>query len=73
MAVMNRRVALLALVLASCASVLTRPPDAPQARADWSAVEAALGRSGTAQPGNVHKFGLSRRMASRASSVERLR
>src|SRR6185369_6288271 len=32
----------------------------PQPRADWSAVDAALGRSGTAQPGNVYKFGFPR-------------
>jgi hypothetical protein len=57
---MNRLLALLALVLASCA---TAPPAArqlPQARADWSAVEAVLGRSGSAQPGNVRKFGFPR-------------
>ena len=43
----------IALVFASCAS-------APPPRPDWSAVEAVLGRSGSAQPGNVQKFGFPR-------------
>ena len=58
---MNRLLASLALVLASCAATApaTAPPS-PQARADWSAVDEVLGRSGSAQPGNVYKFGFPR-------------
>ena len=43
------------LIFASCASVRSTQP-----RADWSAVDAALGRSGSSQPGNVHKFAFPR-------------
>lgn len=50
---MKRRLAL--LLLAGCASM-----HAPLPRADWSAVEAVLGRSGSAQPGNVRKFAFPR-------------
>jgi hypothetical protein len=54
---MKRHVAVLfALVLPACATTVT----SPQPRSDWSAVEAVLGRSGTPQPGNVHKFGFPR-------------
>jgi hypothetical protein len=60
MTVMNRLIALLAVVLASCVSAPSTMPQSPQARADWSGVEAALGRSGSAQPGNVHKFAFPR-------------
>jgi hypothetical protein len=50
----------LALVLASCATARVTAPQSPRPRADWTAVEAVLGRSGSAQPGNVHKFGFPR-------------
>lgn len=60
MAVMNRLLAFVALVLASCATAPPTAPQSPQPRADWSAVESVLGRSGSAQPGNVHKFGFPR-------------
>jgi hypothetical protein len=56
----KRTLALLALVLASCATMPVTAPQSPRARADWSAVESVLGRSGSAQPGNVQKFGFPR-------------
>src|SRR6185503_11265638 len=54
------RLALFALLLTSCVTAPTAAPRAPQARADWSGVEAVLGRSGSVQPGNVYKFGFPR-------------
>ncbi|MFL6244465.1 MAG: DUF1259 domain-containing protein, partial [Thermoanaerobaculia bacterium] len=54
---MNRLLVLVALFLTACASA---PMATPVARTDWSGVEAALGRSGSAQPGNVYKFGFPR-------------
>src|SRR5215210_5654011 len=61
---MNRILALLAVVvIAACASapaIAPPAPHGPQQRTDWSAVDAALGRSGMAQPGNVYKFGFPR-------------
>jgi len=48
------------LVFAGCASAPVAPIQSPQSRADWSAVEAILGRSGTPQPGNVYKFAFPR-------------
>jgi hypothetical protein len=44
----------------ACASARVAPIQSPQARTDWSAVESALGRSGSAQPGHVHKFAFPR-------------
>src|SRR6185369_4240926 len=58
---MKRLLALLVtLFAASCATAPVAPMHAPQPRADWSAVDAVLGRSGAALPGNVHKFGFPR-------------
>lgn len=58
---LNRSAALLSIFLATaCASSSVTVPRLPQVRADWSAVEAVLGRKGTAQPGNVYKFGFPR-------------
>jgi hypothetical protein len=57
---MNRLLGVCALFLTCCASGSTSLPATPRARADWSDVEAVLGRSGSAQPGNVHKFGFPR-------------
>lgn len=57
---MNRLLTLFALFATSCASAPMTAPQSPQPRADWSAVEAVLGRSGSVQPGNVHKFGFPR-------------
>ena len=48
------------LFIAGCATAPVAPVRAPQPGTDWSAVEAALGRSGSPQPGNVHKFGFPR-------------
>lgn len=42
-----------ALFTASCATRPVASIRSPQPRTDWSAVEGALGRSGTAQQGNV--------------------
>lgn len=47
-------------LLASCASMPSSSVLSPLARSDWSAVESILGRSGSAQPGNVYKFGFPR-------------
>ena len=52
--------ALIALLTASCTTGPIRSIQSPQHRSDWTAVEAVLGRSGSAQPGNVHKFGFPR-------------
>ncbi|HJQ38590.1 MAG TPA: DUF1259 domain-containing protein, partial [Thermoanaerobaculia bacterium] len=52
---MKRLLAVTAILFASCAAT-----HSPQPRADWTAVDAALGRSGSAQPGNVHKYGFPR-------------
>ena len=58
---MKRLIALLVMLLfIGCASAPAAPIQSPQARTDWSAVESALGRSGSAQPGNVHKFAFPR-------------
>ena len=57
---MNRLLAIFALLLASCASAPTTGPQSARPRADWSSVEAVLGRGGSAQPGNVYKFGFPR-------------
>jgi hypothetical protein len=51
---------LLTLFTASCATAPVTSIRSSQPRADWSAVEEVLGRSGSAQPGNVHKFGFPR-------------
>lgn len=53
-------VTLLALAFAGCASATVAPLHSPRPRSDWTAVEAALGRSGSAQPGSVYKFGFPR-------------
>ena len=47
------------LLLTACASS-TIAPVAPQQRADWKDVEAALGKAGSVQPGNVYKVGFPR-------------
>lgn len=58
---MKRSIAvLMTLFSAACASAPVAPVRAPQARADWSAIESVLGRSGSAQPGNVYKFSFPR-------------
>jgi hypothetical protein len=58
---MNRRVAfLLTFSVVACASAPVTAPVPAAARADWSAVDTALGRSGTLQPGNVYKYGFPR-------------
>lgn len=58
---MKRSIAVLVmLALPGCVTAPGASIHAPQPRADWSAVEAVLGRSGSAQPGNVHKFGFPR-------------
>ena len=58
---MKRSLLLLALfVVAGCATGPAVSIRSPQPRADWTAVETVLGRSGSAQPGNVHKFGFPR-------------
>lgn len=55
---MNRLIVVLVIVAASrCATAPASSVHSPQPRADWSTVEAVLGRSGSAQPGNVYKFG----------------
>jgi hypothetical protein len=51
---------LVTLLFIGCASGRVAPTQSPQARTDWSAVESALGRSGSAQPGNVRKFAFPR-------------
>jgi hypothetical protein len=57
---MNRLLALFVLFAVACASTPPAVPQAPRPRADWSALDAALGRGGSAQPGNVYKFGFPR-------------
>jgi Domain of Unknown Function (DUF1259) len=58
---MNRLLAVVTMfAFAGCVSAPGARIQSPQPRSDWSAVEAALGRSGTAQPGNVYKFGFPR-------------
>jgi hypothetical protein len=62
---MNRSLAaLITVVVAGCASAPPAPTPTlapmPAPRADWSAVDAVLGRTGTLQPGNVYKFGFPR-------------
>jgi Domain of Unknown Function (DUF1259) len=58
---MSRLPAVFTLILASCtATAPIASVPSPQLRTDWSAVEAVLGRSGSAQPGNVYKFGFPR-------------
>ena len=58
---MNRWLTLVIMfVFAGCASAPVAPIQSPQPRSDWSALDAALGRSGTPQPGNVYKFAFPR-------------
>lgn len=38
----------------------TQQPDAPPVTVDWKAVDAAIGKPGAMQPGDVYKFGLPR-------------
>lgn len=52
------RLTTLALVLASAS--FAQSPQPKDASSDWKPVEAALGRSGKMQPGDVYKFGLPR-------------
>ena len=64
--------ALITVLVAACASAppaltpapaplpASLPPPLPAPHADWSAVDAVLGRAGTRQPGNVYKFGFPR-------------
>src|SRR6185436_17228214 len=51
---------LVALGLAGCATAPVATIHSPQPRADWSAVDVALGRAGSSLPGNVHKFAFPR-------------
>lgn len=57
---MRRAATLLATVLLAACAATTPAVRSPLANADWSGIDAALGRSGTAQPGNVHKYSFPR-------------
>lgn len=45
---------------AEAAAQETAPAAAAARDIDWKAVDAAMGRTGTAQPGNVHRYGMPR-------------
>jgi hypothetical protein len=57
---MKAPVLLVTAFIVSCATAPAVSIHTPQPRADWSAVQTVLGRSGSAQPGNVYKFGFPR-------------
>jgi len=58
---MKRLIAILmTFLVASCATAPVAAVHSPQPRADWSAIDSALGRSGSMQPGNVYKIGFPR-------------
>jgi uncharacterized protein DUF1259 len=48
------------LSFALSTSMLSQTPPNNDSAADWKAVEAALGRSGKLQPGDIYKFGMPR-------------
>jgi Domain of Unknown Function (DUF1259) len=55
-----RRTIMRLIPLAFVASILVTGLPALAADLDWSKVDQALGKTGTAQPGEVHKYGLAR-------------
>jgi hypothetical protein len=58
---MPRLTALLFVAIAGCTRTMYSTGEvAPAAAIDWKAVEAAIGRSGATQPGDVYRFNFPR-------------
>jgi hypothetical protein len=55
---MSRRIWLAVLMLITSCTLIAQQPT--QTSSEWKSVEAALGRKGSMQPGNVFKFGMPR-------------